>query len=138
MVAFIGFKIWVIAQQGYFLGWVCHRPHSKFGPAGKPPRAPRAPRGSRKKPALNPTQSMVPFLLHKLPRASYHVFLDNLFSSPKLFAALWDEGYGATSIARINCGIFKQLVEAKIRDNKGYCWRWNELRAYAIVDNKVN
>ncbi|KFA70400.1 hypothetical protein S40285_09092 [Stachybotrys chlorohalonatus IBT 40285] len=136
MVAFTGMG-YSIAQQGYFLGWVCHRPHSKFGPVGKPSWASRAPRGSKKL-ALNPTQSVVPFLLHKLPDASYHVFLDNPFSSSKLFTALRDEGHGATGTARINCGIFKQLVEAKIRDNKGQCWRWNELRAYATVDNKVS
>ncbi|KEY74408.1 hypothetical protein S7711_10278, partial [Stachybotrys chartarum IBT 7711] len=115
MIAFIGFKVWVIAQRGYFLGWVGHRPHSKYGPAGKPPQALR---GSKKKPALNPTQSVVPFLLKKLPSASYHVFLDNLFLSPQLFSELRDEGHGATGIARTNCGIFKQLVEAKIRDKK--------------------
>ncbi|KFA55407.1 hypothetical protein S40293_10318 [Stachybotrys chartarum IBT 40293] len=108
-----GFKVWVIAQQGYFLG-------------------------GTKRLALNPTQSVVPFLIHKLPDASYHVFLDNLFSSPRLFTALREEGHGATGTARVNCGIFKQLVEAKIHDNKGQCWQWNELRAYATVDNKVN
>jgi hypothetical protein len=129
-----GFKVWVIAQQGYFLGWVCHRPGDKYGPAGKPPRAPRG----TKRLALNPTQSVVPFLIHKLPDASYHVFLDNLFSSPRLFTALREEGHGATGTARVNCGIFKQLVEAKIRHNKGQCWQWNELRAYATVDNKVS
>ncbi|KFA71894.1 hypothetical protein S40288_09514 [Stachybotrys chartarum IBT 40288] len=55
-----------------------------------------------------------------------------------LFSELRDEGHRATGTARTNCGIFKQLVKAKIRDKKGKCWRWNELRAYATVDNKVN
>ncbi|KFA80204.1 hypothetical protein S40288_10073 [Stachybotrys chartarum IBT 40288] len=105
-----GFKFWVIAQRGYFLGWVGHRPHSKFGPAGKPPRAPR---GS-KNPALNPTQRVVPFLVKKLPSSSYHIFLDNLFSSPQLFTELRDEGHRAIGTARKNCGIFKQLDNATL------------------------
>ncbi|KFA68879.1 hypothetical protein S40285_07702 [Stachybotrys chlorohalonatus IBT 40285] len=110
-----GFKIWVIAQQGYFLGW-----------------------GLEAKASPQPDTKRGAFPISELPDASYHVFLDSLFSSPRLFAALRDEGHGATGTARINCGIFKQLIKAKIRDNKGQCWQWNELRAYATVDNKVN
>ncbi|KFA82009.1 hypothetical protein S40288_08000 [Stachybotrys chartarum IBT 40288] len=83
-------------------------------------------------------ECVVPFLVEKLPSARYHVFVDNLFSSPQLFDELRNEGHGATGTARTNCGIFKQLVEAKIRDKQGKCWQWNELRAYATVNNKVN
>ncbi|KEY74609.1 hypothetical protein S7711_05040 [Stachybotrys chartarum IBT 7711] len=103
-------------------------PGEKYGPAGKPPRAPKG----MKRLALNPIQSVVPFLIHKLPDASYHVFLDNLFSSPRLFTALREEGHGATGTARVNCGIFKQLVEAKIRDNKGQC-QPNQVKDNALV-----
>jgi hypothetical protein len=127
-----GFKMWVIAQRGYFLGWLPHRPHSKFGPAGRPKRKVNG------QPALNPTQSVVPLLVKKLPSANYHVYVDNLFSSPQLFEELRKEGHGATGTARTNCGLFKQLIEAKVRDKQGKCWRWNELRAYATVSNKVS
>ncbi|KEY73909.1 hypothetical protein S7711_10200, partial [Stachybotrys chartarum IBT 7711] len=64
-----GFKVWVVAQKGYFLGWVGHRPQQKYGPAGKPPKALK---GAFEKPALNPTQSVVPFLVKLLPASSYH------------------------------------------------------------------
>lgn len=29
-----GFKVWAVAQQGYFLRWIWHRPGRKFGPVG--------------------------------------------------------------------------------------------------------
>ncbi|KFA78646.1 hypothetical protein S40288_10375 [Stachybotrys chartarum IBT 40288] len=114
------FKIWVLAQKGYFLAWIGHSPYNKYSPAGKPPRKKR---GEVRAPALNPTQSVVPFLVKRLPTASYYVFLDNLFSSPQLFEQLRNEGHGATGTARPNYGIFKDLVDAKVRDKAGKCWK---------------
>ncbi|KFA80954.1 hypothetical protein S40288_09573 [Stachybotrys chartarum IBT 40288] len=72
-----GFKVWVVAQKGYFLGWVGHRPQQKYGPASKPPKALKE-------------------LRHK--------------------------GHGATSTVRSNYGIYKGLVDAKVRDKAGKYW----------------
>ncbi|KAJ0128232.1 hypothetical protein HZ326_28670 [Fusarium oxysporum f. sp. albedinis] len=32
-----GFKAWAVAQEGYFLRWLRHRPHRKYGPVGVRP-----------------------------------------------------------------------------------------------------
>ena len=63
--------------------------------------------GIRKKPEsaginLNPTQKVVTYLLGLLPKAAYHVFLNNLFSSLKLFVILRESGIGALGITRAN------------------------------------
>ncbi|EXL64793.1 hypothetical protein FOPG_18956 [Fusarium oxysporum f. sp. conglutinans race 2 54008] len=50
--------------------------------------------------ALNNTQSVVIHLCNLLPKLTYHVFTDNLFSSPNLFRALQEAGCGATGTAR--------------------------------------
>ncbi|KAJ0129897.1 hypothetical protein HZ326_21484 [Fusarium oxysporum f. sp. albedinis] len=40
---------------------------------------------------------------------TYHVFVDNLFSTPLLLRKLHDHRYKATGTARPNCGIHKDL-----------------------------
>ncbi|KFA53217.1 hypothetical protein S40293_10033 [Stachybotrys chartarum IBT 40293] len=112
-----GFKVWVVAQQGYFLQWIWHTPRSV--PAGirklregsqqgsqqqcsqqqglqkQGSKRQGSQQGKKRKAAavdtdraLNPTQAVVVSLLSRLPGAIYHVFLDNLFLSPHLFRAL--------------------------------------------------
>jgi hypothetical protein len=49
---------------------------------------------------LTPTQRVVTTLLTLLPLAIYHVFLDNLFASVKLFKALRSSQVGAAGTCR--------------------------------------
>ena len=100
-----GFKIWVIAQDGIFLRWLWHEPGK--GPIGIMPLAQLG------NIHVTPTQRVVMSLLRLLPHATYHIFLDNLFSSPELFKYLYDKGIGASGTARINCGIHENIVAAK-------------------------
>jgi len=74
-----------------------------------------------------------------LPKETYHVFTDNLFSSPNLFRALREVGYGATGTVHINSGIRKELKEVKERNKawKGSSLQCNEVRAIPTRDNKV-
>lgn len=131
-----GFKIWAIAQQGYFLRWIWHIPTAALGPVAK--RAAIRKRKAEGLDLLNPTQSVVVALLNQLPKANYHVFLDNLFSSPNLFLALRKLGYAATGTARPNCGFYKPYVELKARDKSGRSGlQFNEIRAIATQDNQV-
>ncbi|KJZ68721.1 hypothetical protein HIM_11887 [Hirsutella minnesotensis 3608] len=130
----VGYKVWVVAQRGYFLSWIWHLPKKAMGPVAGLMR--------RKRPGeiyLNPTQSVVPALTSLLPEQLYHVFLDNLFSSPSLFLALRQRGIGATGTARTNCGIDKLLTQHKAADAKGQLnWPWGTLKSIPTPDNLVN
>lgn len=133
-----GFKIWAIAEAGYLLGWLPHLPNKAFDSIGE--KRPRTKKRKRPdEPGLNPTQAMVIALVKLLPPAIYHVFLDNLFSSPDLFVVLRDLNVGATGTCRVNCGLFEQLVELKKADNKGKLhWVWGQLETVPTPDNKVD
>jgi hypothetical protein len=75
----------------------------------------------------------------RLPPAIYHVFLDNLFSSPDLFTVLRALKIGATGTCRINSGIFKRLVQLKKDDTNGKLrWIWGQIETVPTPDNKVD
>ncbi|KFA80417.1 hypothetical protein S40288_10314 [Stachybotrys chartarum IBT 40288] len=89
-------------------------------------------------PPLNPTQAVVVALVNKLPEGIYHIFLNNLFSSPDLFKALRILGIGATGTCRTNCGLFRDIVVAKENDRKGKAlWPWGRIQIWPTPDNKV-
>ncbi|KJZ69679.1 hypothetical protein HIM_10926 [Hirsutella minnesotensis 3608] len=133
----VGYKVWASAQRGYFLSWIWHLPKQAMGSAAEPIR--RKKPGNNDQIYLNPTQSVVPALIKLLPEQPYHVFLDNLFSSPNLFVALRRRGVGATGTARTNSGIDKELVQWKADDSKGKLqWPWGKLQAYPTPDNLIN
>ncbi|KFA69248.1 hypothetical protein S40285_09311 [Stachybotrys chlorohalonatus IBT 40285] len=89
-------------------------------------------------PPLNPTQAVVVALVNKLPKGTYHVFLDNLFSSPDLFKALRILGIGATGTCRTNCALYRDIVVAKENDRKGKgLWPWGRICSWPTPDNKV-
>jgi len=124
----MGFKIWVVAERGLFLRWIWHVP-------GK------GPVGILKKPEsaeinLNLTQKVVVYLIQLLLELGYYVFLDNLFSSPKLFIVLRKMGNGASGTARINSGIFQELVQEKKNLDRTRPWGW--IRAVPTLDGQVN
>ncbi|KFA53536.1 hypothetical protein S40293_09877 [Stachybotrys chartarum IBT 40293] len=145
-----GFKVWVVAQQGYFLQWIWHTPKSL--PAGIRKLREGSQQGSQQgkkrkaaavdtERALNPTQAVVITLLSRLPAAIYHIFLDNLFSSPHLFRALRQQGIAATGTARVNCGIYEPFVVAKQEDRAGKSWAFNTINAVPTPEGqplKVN
>ena len=89
-----------------FIRWIWHIPG-------------RGPVGILKKPEsdeinLNPTQKVVTHLVGLLLEdVPYYVFLDNLFSSSKLFRVLRNLGNSTLGIARVNSGIFLELVQEK-------------------------
>jgi hypothetical protein len=133
-----GFKIWAIAEAGYFLSWLPHLPQKVFDAVGdKKPRSRKRKRDEET--YINPTQAVVINLVKRLPPAIYHVFLDNLFSSPDLFSVLRDLKVGATGTCRTNCGIFKSLAQLKKADNNGLLkWNWGQMETAPTPDNKVD
>jgi hypothetical protein len=157
----LGFKIWVIAQQGFFIRWLWHIKEAKYVAVGvepPPPKSSTQGRGGRgggrgrgaakaagKKPAtedkpiaLNSTQSVVVALANMLPKATYHVFVDNLFSSSDLFRSLRKHGHGATGTARPNCGIHKELQQDKKADGGAKTsYEFNQVKVIPTPDNQV-
>ncbi|RKK53361.1 hypothetical protein BFJ69_g17832 [Fusarium oxysporum] len=157
-----GFKVWIAAQLGIFLRWIWHQPGAKYGPVGvqkKPASQKKKTKGKFKASsktdkvedviyvateaeakivALKSTQSVVVALINLLPISTYHVFIDNLFSSPDLFRSLRQHGHGATDTARSNCGIYNGLVEAKKADKAGKSgFQFNEIKVIPTADNQV-
>ncbi|RKL12112.1 hypothetical protein BFJ70_g16336 [Fusarium oxysporum] len=133
------FKIWVIAQQGFFIRWLWYIQEAKYSTVGvehpqlkSPTQGRGGRRGGRgrgaakaagKKPAtedksiaLNSTESVVVALANMLLKATYQLFVDNLFSSSDLFRSLRKYGHGATGTARPNYGIHKELQQDKKAD----------------------
>lgn len=132
-----GFKVWVIAQGGLFLRWIWHKPGPAFGPIGLPNQRKRK-RAANTEPHLSLTQRVVIHLVNLLPSAIYHVFFDNLFSSPDLFRVLRKQGSGATGTARSNCGFYKPFVQRKVADKAGSSGLgYNEIMTTATPDNLV-
>jgi len=154
----VGYKVWVLAQAGYFLRWIWHVHNS--GPVGltvtaRPQRQPtqgtQSTQGTQQSNGkdvipitevadfgrgLNPTQGVVIALLNLLQKATYHVFLDNLFPTPTLFRILREQQIGATGTCRMNSGIYKGFVTLKSTEGKGL--PWGELRVMPTVDGQVN
>jgi hypothetical protein len=145
----LGFKIWVIAQSGFFIRWLWHFKGSNYDALDRGPRRKRGRPSTQEREAasreavaltqLGNTQGVVISLCDMLPKQTYHVFVDNLFSTPRLFRKLRDQGYGATGTARPNCGIHKDLKSDKALDILGRCdYAFNEVRAIPTRDNKAS
>ncbi|EMT73705.1 PiggyBac transposable element-derived protein 2, partial [Fusarium odoratissimum] len=121
----VGFKIWVIAQMGFYVKWLWHIKEDEYGDNDD---------------ALNSTQAVVVGLTKTLPKSTYHVFVDNLFSSTPLFRNLRKQGYEATGTARTNSGIHKELVRDKNDDGKAkrmYEFNAVKVNQMAWKDNKL-
>jgi hypothetical protein len=153
----IGFKVWVVAQLGYFLQWIWHTPRSlpagikklrqssqQQGSQQQGSQQQGSQRGKKRKAtpdivkALNPIQAVVVSLLSRLLAAIYYVFLNNLFLLPYLFRALRGQGIATIGTARVNCGIYRPFVMAKQQDCAGKCWAFNRIKAIATPDGKVH
>jgi hypothetical protein len=130
-----GFKVWVVAQKGFFLRWIWHEKGN--GPVGV--KAPLELGGSKtgKGNGGNKTQSVVLYLLLLLPLRRYIVYLDNLFTSRKLYNLLRDNGYGATGTARTDSGILKRFVDMKKKEDKADNILWGQLFKAPFDDGKV-
>lgn len=92
------FKIWILTNQGYVLGWVYH---------AKGQNKDEGPQDIydywTKDLGFNKTQAVVLDLLAQDDIAkdySHIVWLDNLFTSARLLSQLNDKGFGATETVR--------------------------------------
>ncbi|KAK7592463.1 hypothetical protein V3481_007079 [Fusarium oxysporum f. sp. vasinfectum] len=138
----VGFKVWVIAQQGFFLQWLWHVKASPYKAVivELPTPMPYGKKGKlRTEIPLNNTQSVVVHLLKRLSTQTHHVFTDNLFSSPQLFRLLRQLGHGATGTARPNCGITTEMKHIKETGKApdGTPLVYNEVYLIPIQDKQV-
>ena len=123
-----GFKVWVIAERGLFLRWIWHvLGRGLIGISKAKPQVQEI--------YLNPTQQVVVSLVNLLPKAPYHVFLDNLFSSPSLFRILRAASNGASGTARMNSGLYIGLVEMKKKPDSSKPWGW--IHSVPTLDGQV-
>ncbi|KZL88175.1 hypothetical protein CI238_13549, partial [Colletotrichum incanum] len=140
-----GYKIWILAQSGYCVRWLWHV-HGK-GPYALAPQAqPAQPSPARstgpagpaagKLALLTPTQQVVTTLISLLPAATYHVFLDNLFASIRLFRTLRNQQVGASGTCRKDSGIDEILVAEKETEGRGI--PWGEVHCIPTLDGEVN
>jgi hypothetical protein len=83
------------------------------------------------------TQAIVPHLLHQLPPASCHVFLDNLFTSTSLFELLRNKGLAATGTRRRNAGVVQSLLDKKDADKGENELGWGTQLNYPVPSGKV-
>ena len=112
-----GFKVWVLAQKGYFSAWIFHMPG---GP--KPKGGLKiGPQGVVKMGGLSPTASVVPFLVQRLPNwatGKYHVFTDNLFTSLPLLTYCHEQYIGITGTCRADAGLHIDIIHLHKKDRK--------------------
>ncbi|RKK77498.1 hypothetical protein BFJ68_g17968 [Fusarium oxysporum] len=138
----VGFKVWVIAQQGFFLQWLWHVKSSPYTAVivNLPTPKPVGKKGKlQTEIPLSNTQSVVVHLVKRLLPQTYHVFTDNLFSSPQLFRLLRQLGFGATGTARPNCGISTEMKQIKETGKApdGTPLRYNEVILIPMPDKQV-
>ncbi|KAG5759112.1 hypothetical protein H9Q69_008190 [Fusarium xylarioides] len=132
----IGLKIWAAAKKGYLLRWEYHIPATAQTTARRSLIAARRHTDPHN---LAETQRVMLDLAISLPAAAYHIFFNNLFTTPSLIHALHKRGIAATGTARINHGVYHDFVIAKEADRKGQLqnWDFNKLQAMPSEDDLV-
>ena len=131
-----GFKLWMISQLGYSLGWFFHAAGQAKGKGG--------PVGVTRIKELkdNWTAMVVPELVEKLPnwKGKYHVFIDNLFTSEKLLSYCTKIGIGVTGTARKNSGVHESLLQLweseRNKDNQAN--KWGTMRSVYVRNGIVS
>lgn len=126
-----GFKIWALCDAGYMFYAF---PHSNRHPW----RACMAYKG-----VLPYSSAVVARLTDELPRyiqggsnpVQYTVYMDNLFSSPKLFRLLREKDIAAVGTVRSNATGFPKVLA--LRGKKNIRLDWNSLGAEVCEDGSV-
>ena len=120
-----GFKIWVLANQGYVLDWMYHTKGDKAGPVDLDDF-------QTKDLGFSKTQAVVLDLVSQPGIRNdnfYIIWLDNLFTSASLLIQLKKEGFGGAGTVRISktareeveekSGTTMQRQRAKKEQNRG-------------------
>ncbi|EXU96031.1 transposase IS4 domain protein [Metarhizium robertsii] len=127
----IGFKVWVMAQQGYFLQWNWHERGN--GSVGVPSHV------FAGKPLAN-TQAVVAYLLSKLPpppSSAHGYHADNLFVTIPLIKLFRERGTATTGTTRVRGGIGNKFVSLKKEDDRKDFIPWGTTYSRPTKDQKV-
>ena len=123
-----GYKIWALCDRGYVYEYF---PHSNKQPWKEL---------ENYKGTLTRHSAVVVRLVESLPRESgkkilrYAVFMDNLFSSIKLFSMMRDKGIGCVGTTRANSAGFPKQLKVRGREHKHL--EWDTIGS--VVVDKVN
>lgn len=131
-----GYKIWVMAQRGYFLSWVFHR-KGKIKDSKK--RGPLGPYKVKQPKALgnNNSSAVVAELAERLTTRGHIFYLDNLFTNVRLLRFMREKGFGVTGTCTIKLGILAKFAEMKAKDAKKDEIPWGTLFYEASEDEKI-
>lgn len=111
-----GFKVWSIAQRAFLLVWNFYTPGEKGSPVGV--KTLYELRGSKKDgKGGNKTQAVALSLVERLLKKTYHLWMDNLFTSTRFLELLRKRGFGSISTYRTNSGVIWELVQMKKDDS---------------------
>jgi hypothetical protein len=133
-----GYKVWILAQEGFFLDWVFHRKGSKS-------RGPDLSRGPwdiarPKELGSNSSSAVCAYLMARLPDQGkgFVVYLDNLFTTTKLLSYGRQRGWGATGTCTAKSGILQRFGRMKKDDKQKDEIPWGTLFTEATEDNLIN
>jgi hypothetical protein len=130
-----GFKVWAIAQRAFLLVWNFHVPGEKGGPLGV--KTPYELGGSKKDgKGGNKTQAVALSLVERLPKKTYHLWMDNLFTSTRFLELLRKRGFGGTGTCRTNSGVIYELVQMK-KDDSNDTMPWGTTHSMSTESNLV-
>ncbi|KAI3655789.1 hypothetical protein MP638_005583 [Amoeboaphelidium occidentale] len=85
---------------------------------------------------LNETQKEVLTLSRTLPKGHFDIYMDNYFTSVKLFSKLRSEGIGACGTVRASSGNFPPSLRG-VRDQRGLRAEWGKLGGVVVNDVMV-
>jgi hypothetical protein len=130
-----GFKVWAIAQRAFLLVWNFHIPGKGNGPVGV--KTPRELRGTIKEgKGGNKTQAVALSLVERLPKRTYYLWMDNLFTSTKFLELLRKRGFGGTGTCRTSSGVIYELVQIK-KDDSNDTIPWGKTYSMPTESNLV-
>lgn len=134
-----GYKVWILAQMGYFWDWVYHRKGTK---KNDPARGQLGPWQIHQPRALgaNTSSAVVAHMMGRLPNQGkgHVVYLDNLFTNIKLLRYGRERGWGATGTCTAKSGILKRFGQMKATDARKDEIPWGTLYTEATEDNLIN
>ena len=130
--------MWALAQNNFLLVWNYHTPGEGKGPVDTD--TPVALGGSKLGKGGNKTQAVVDKLVQYLPKSSYHLWLDNLFTSTRFLEYMRNHReVGISGTCRLNAGILSEILDLNRHDKakSGDNVPWGEVLSLPTKSNQI-